>query len=143
MFEGTGIHGNTDSSFFLVSNRVGRERDIYEIDLDTGLAMRRSPSLLAPWNARFVAVSRATHCIKRLSTGLTTGIRLQAGDEISAFVSISKSIQWPTRSPIQWVPGAVSPGVKRLQRKAHHSILKSRWLEFMEVYHHAPHTSIA
>jgi hypothetical protein len=72
---------------------------------------------------------------------LVTEIQFHARDEITAFVRISKSIQGSSRSLIQWVPGALLPGVKRLKRKADNTTLKSRKLEFVDVYHHASYTS--
>jgi phage terminase large subunit-like protein len=33
----------------------------------------------------------------------------------------SRPVQGPTQPPIQWVPGAISPGIKRLEREGDHS----------------------
>jgi hypothetical protein len=47
-----------------------------------------------------------------------------------------------THSPIQWVPGALSLGVKRPGREAHHSPLSSAEIkECVELYLHFPNTS--
>jgi hypothetical protein len=40
--------------------------------------------------------------------------------------------------PIQWVPGALSPGVKRLGREADHSSPSSEVKEYVEIYLHSP-----
>jgi hypothetical protein len=40
---------------------------------------------------------------------------------ILLFTIMSKPALWPTQLPIQWVPGALSLGVKRSEREANHS----------------------
>jgi hypothetical protein len=40
--------------------------------------------------------------------------------KIFLLATLSKSVLGPTQSPIQWVPGAFSPGVKRPGREADH-----------------------
>jgi len=37
------------------------------------------------------------------------------------FATASRPALWPTQPPIQWVPGAISLGVKRQRREADHS----------------------
>jgi hypothetical protein len=37
------------------------------------------------------------------------------------FITVSGTALGPTQSPIQWIPGALSLGVKRLGREADHS----------------------
>jgi hypothetical protein len=44
----------------------------------------------------------------------------------------------PTQPPIQWVPGAVSPGVKRLEREADHSPPTSAKVKKMCIYTSTP-----
>jgi hypothetical protein len=39
----------------------------------------------------------------------------------SRFSTASRPALWPTQPPIQWVPGTLSPGVKRQGREADHS----------------------
>jgi hypothetical protein len=47
------------------------------------------------------------------------GVRVVVGSGIFSMFSISAL--WPTQPPIQWVPAAPSPGVKRQGRAADHS----------------------
>lgn len=115
------MHNNTRR------NRIDREQD-----LGMGLTVRQRPQLLAHWNACFAAAT---------STDLATEIRFHARDGITAFISIFKWIEGPIRSPIQWVPEALSPKVKRLKRQADQTTLNFRMLEFMDVYHHDSYTS--
>jgi hypothetical protein len=47
----------------------------------------------------------------------------------------------PTQPPIQWVPGALSLGVKRPGREADHLFPSSAEVkEWMELYLHSPNT---
>jgi hypothetical protein len=41
--------------------------------------------------------------------------------EIFVFTIASRTALWPTQPPIQWVPGAISLGVKRPVREADHT----------------------
>jgi hypothetical protein len=88
-------------------NRKDREQDLHEINLGMGLTVIQRPQLLAQWNASFAAVT---------STDLATEIRFHARDGIAAFISISKWIQGPIRSPIQLVPEATNSCSKCLYR---------------------------
>jgi hypothetical protein len=45
--------------------------------------------------------------------GWTTEVILQHGLEIFLFTTASRTARGPTQPPIQWVPGPLSPGVKR------------------------------
>jgi len=48
----------------------------------------------------------------------------------------------PTQPPIQWVPGALSPGVKRPGRETDHSPPSSTVVkECVELYFHSTNTS--
>jgi hypothetical protein len=48
---------------------------------------------------------------------------------------------WPTQPPIQWVPGAISLGVKRPGREADHSPPSSAEVkEWVELYLNSPNT---
>jgi hypothetical protein len=42
-------------------------------------------------------------------------------DKIFLFSTASRQTLWPTQIPIQWVLGAISPGVKQLGYEADHS----------------------
>jgi hypothetical protein len=57
-----------------------------------------------------------------LRAGRPTGRNLGAsgGKNFHSFIS-SRPALGPTQPPIQWVPGALSPGVKRPEHEADHS----------------------
>jgi hypothetical protein len=57
--------------------------------------------------------------VTRLQAG-RFGVRIPAG-AMYFFSKISRPALGPTLSPIQWVPEAVFPGVKRLGREVDHS----------------------
>jgi hypothetical protein len=44
----------------------------------------------------------------------------QHGQEVFIFSTMSRLALGPTQSPIQWVPEALSPGVKRQMRETDH-----------------------
>jgi hypothetical protein len=53
----------------------------------------------------------------------------------------SRTALGPTQPPIQWVPVALSLGVKRPRREADHSLPSSAEVkECVEIYHHSPNT---
>jgi hypothetical protein len=61
---------------------------------------------------------------------------------IFLFTTASRTALGPTQPPIQWVPGALSLGVKRLGREADHSPPSSFEVkECVELYLHTPNTS--
>jgi hypothetical protein len=61
---------------------------------------------------------------------------------IFLFDTVSGPALGPTQPPIQWVPGALSLGVKRKGRKADHSPPSSAEVkEWVELYLHSPNTS--
>jgi hypothetical protein len=49
------------------------------------------------------------------------GFDFRRGLGIFLFTAASRTVLGPTQPPIQWVPGALSPGVKRPGREADHS----------------------
>jgi hypothetical protein len=55
-----------------------------------------------------------------LTTGWTIGVKFAAGKimEFFLFALASRSYLWPTQPPIQWVPGILISGVKRLELEA-------------------------
>jgi hypothetical protein len=80
-------------------------------------------SLLPFWRA-VIAQS-----VWRWATGWKIGVlgfdsRRELG--IFLFTTASRRTLGPTQPPIQWVPGALSMGVKRLEREADHSHLVPR-----------------
>jgi hypothetical protein len=44
---------------------------------------------------------------------------------IFLFATVSRPVLGPTKPPIQWVPGALSPGVKEQGHEADHSLPSS------------------
>jgi hypothetical protein len=62
--------------------------------------------------------------VQRLATGWTTeGSEFLSLGKVKNFLlsTSSRPVLGPTQSPIQLVPGAFSPGVKRPGREANHS----------------------
>jgi hypothetical protein len=71
----------------------------------------------------------------------SVGIALGYGLGISLFTTASRTALGPTQPPIQWVPGALSLGVKRPGREADHSLPSSAEIkEWVELYLHSPNT---
>jgi hypothetical protein len=65
--------------------------------------------------------------------------RLLAGLGIFLFTSASRTALGPTQPPIEWVPGALSLGVKRPEREADHLPPSSAEVkEYVELYVHSP-----
>jgi hypothetical protein len=66
-------------------------------------------------------------------------VRFPAGAGIFLFTTASRTALGPTQPPIQWVPGALSLGVKRPVREADHSPPSSAEVkECLELYLHSP-----
>jgi hypothetical protein len=73
--------------------------------------------------------SRTSRCLGsgitgRYSSGLRDGgpgFDSRQGKEIFLYSTASRATLGPTQPPIQWVPGALSPGVKRPRCEADHS----------------------
>jgi hypothetical protein len=65
-----------------------------------------------------------------IATGRTAGDRFRQGQECFLFSTMSRPALGPTQPSIQWVPGAVSHGVKRLWREAGHSSIWCRGHEW-------------
>jgi hypothetical protein len=58
---------------------------------------------------------------------------------IFLFTTASRTALGPTQPPIQWVPGALPLGVKRLGREADHSPPSNAEVkECVALYHHSP-----
>jgi hypothetical protein len=85
--------------------------------------------------------------VKTCSVGIATGYGLDGRgsipgrDKIFLFSRESRSALWPTRLPIQWVRGAVSPGVKRQGREADHLPPSSAEVKKGGAIPPLPHTS--
>jgi hypothetical protein len=66
-------------------------------------------------------------------------VRFPAGDGNFSRHTASRTALRPTHPPIQWAPGALSLGVKRLGREADHSSPSSAEVkECVEIYLHYP-----
>jgi hypothetical protein len=60
---------------------------------------------------------------------------------IFIFTTASRTALGPNQPPIQWVPGALSLGVKRPGRETHYSPLSIAEIEqCVETYFHSPNT---
>jgi 5-methylcytosine-specific restriction endonuclease McrA len=69
------------------------------------------------------------------------GLDSRRGLGIFLFTTSSRTALGPTQPPIQWVPGALSLGVKRPGREADHSPPSSAEVkECVELYLHSPNT---
>jgi len=67
------------------------------------------------------------------------GVRIPVGLGIFLFSTPSRPALGPTKSAIQWVPGALSLGVKRPGREADQSSPSSAEVkECVELYFHTP-----
>jgi hypothetical protein len=64
------------------------------------------------------------------------GVRVPVGLRI--FSKSSRSTLGSTQHPIQWVPGALSPGVKRQGREADQTSSKCQGQENVDLYIHSP-----
>jgi hypothetical protein len=79
----------------------------------------------------------------RWATGWTIGsrVRFPAGDGNFSLHRVQNGSAPPLQPPIQWVPGALSLGVKRPGRKADHSPTPNAEVkECVELYLHSPST---
>jgi hypothetical protein len=68
-------------------------------------------------------------------------VRFPAGLGIFLFTTVSRTALGPTQTPIQWILGALSLGVKRPGREADHSPPSSADVkECVNIYLHSPNT---
>jgi hypothetical protein len=88
-----------------------------------------------------LATNETAQSLQRLTTGWTIGwlwFESRWGLGIFHFDTVSRPALGPKQPPIQWVPGALSLGVKRLGRKADHSSPSSAEAkEYVELYLHS------
>jgi hypothetical protein len=69
------------------------------------------------------------------------GFETRQGLGVFIFTTASRPAPGPTQPPIQWVPGALSLGVKRLGSEADHSPpFSAETKEWVELYIHSPNT---
>jgi hypothetical protein len=68
-----------------------------------------------------------------VATGWTT-----EGSEFETWYGLSRQVLGPTRPPIQWVQGVISPGVKRPRREADHSSPASTKVKKIWIYTSTP-----
>jgi hypothetical protein len=71
------------------------------------------------------------------TTGWTAGVRIPAGARVFNLFRVSRPALGPTLPPIQWVPEAFLPGVKRPVREADHLHLVPR-SRMVESFLHTP-----
>jgi hypothetical protein len=72
----------------------------------------------------FIIRAVIAQSVQRWATGWTIGVLefdSRRGLGIFLFTTASRTALGPTQPPIQWVPGALSLGVKRPGREADHS----------------------
>jgi hypothetical protein len=81
--------------------------------------------------------------VQRLATGWSTKMsEFESRGRKYFHVSMSsRPALGPTQPPMQWVPGALSPGVKRPRREADHSPPTSTNAKKTWVYTSTPHMS--
>jgi hypothetical protein len=94
----------------------------------TGFAMDRSLIQGVLLNFQKQSVFHKPEHLRRYSNGLQTGrpgFDSRQGQEILLFSTGPRPSLGPTQPPIQWVPGALSPGVKRSGRLAGHLLPSS------------------
>jgi hypothetical protein len=68
----------------------------------------------------------------------SVGIAMGYGQDIFLYSSVQTGpALGPTKPPVQWVPGSLSPGAKRPGREAGHSPLPNAEIEYGGVIHHS------
>jgi hypothetical protein len=82
--------------------------------------------------------------VYRWATGwMIEGFESRQGMGIFLFTTASRPASGPTQAPIQWVPGALSLGVKWPGSEADHSLPSSAEVEeWVELYLHSPNTPL-
>jgi hypothetical protein len=126
-------------------------RTQWQVYIQSGLILNNSEFF--PYIVFYVSYdshSRSLDCSVGIATdyGLDDrGIRVRVPIRVKNFLfstpsrpalGPSRPALGPTQSPIQWVPGALSPGVKRRVREADHSPPTSVEVKKMWIYTSAP-----
>jgi hypothetical protein len=94
-----------------------------------------------PWHL-FIADTSLSRYSDWLLVGWWSGFDFGWGLGIFLFDCVSRPALGPTLPPIQWVPWALSLGVKWLRREADHSPPSSAEVKkCVELYLHSPNTS--
>jgi hypothetical protein len=65
---------------------------------------------------------------------MTEGSPSPSGVKNFLFSTLSRKALGPTQSPIQWVPGVISPAVEQPGREADHSLPTSAEVKKMWIY---------
>jgi hypothetical protein len=79
---------------------------------------------------------RSRDSVVGIATGYGLEVRVPVGSRI--FPTSSRPALGPIQPPIQWVPRALSPGVKRQGREAHHSYQTSAEVKNILIYTSTP-----
>jgi hypothetical protein len=123
------------------SSRIFVSFTLFLVTWSTSATLRPT-SARAPLVYRSISRNLASVCIA-LGYGLDDrGFESRQGLGIFLFTTASRTALGPTQPPIQWVPGAVSLGVKQPVREGDHSLPSSDEVkECVELYLHSPNTS--
>jgi hypothetical protein len=107
-------------------------------------------NLRSNWVSFMFSANESAHVTLFMNIGYGTddrgtGIRVPIGSRIFSFPNRPDRLWGSTQSPIQWVPGALSSGVKRAGPEADNSPpvsakVKKMW---MDLYIHSPYASMA
>jgi hypothetical protein len=91
----------------LLWKRLGRCESVF---WKTRLAMTWREFI---WTLYIIYWARAAQSVHCLTTDWTAGVRSRQRQRIFPLTSASRPALGPTQPPVQWVPGALCPGVKR------------------------------
>jgi hypothetical protein len=99
-----------------------------------------SPNMIKEWTMQDMVLLLVSCCDSSVSIAL--GYRLDdQGSRVRFLAGAPRMALGPTELPIQYVPGALSLGVKQPWREADHSPLSSAKVkEWVELYLHSPNT---